>query len=84
MRPRDACAATDGDGVGRTGAAAGIVGVLVQSIWETGLRLPANGLLFAALCAIVIYEDEPTSAPRSSQRERGSARHSLPTLLTRE
>jgi O-antigen ligase len=53
----------------RTGAAAGIVGVLVQSIWETGLRLPANGLLFAALCAIVIHEDEPKSASRSIQRE---------------
>jgi O-antigen ligase len=43
----------------RIGAAAGIVGVLVQSIWETGLRLPANGLLFAVLCAIVIHDDEP-------------------------
>ena len=41
----------------RTGAAAGIVGVAVQSIWETGLRLPANGLLFAALCAIVVHEE---------------------------
>ena len=68
----------------RTGAAAGLVGVAVQSIWETGLRLPANGLLFAALCAIVIYEDEPKSAPRSIQREPGSARLSVPTLLTRK
>jgi hypothetical protein len=41
----------------RTGAAAGIIGVLVQSIWETGLRLPANGLLFAALCAIAVHDD---------------------------
>lgn len=40
----------------RTGALAGIVGVLVQSVWETGLRLPANGLLFAVLCAIVIHD----------------------------
>jgi O-antigen ligase len=40
----------------RTGAIAGIVGVLVQSVWETGLRLPANGLLFAVLCAIAIHE----------------------------
>lgn len=40
----------------RTGAVAGIVGVLVQSVWETGLRLPANGLLFALLCAIAIHE----------------------------
>ena len=41
----------------RTGAAAGIIGVLVQSIWETGLRLPANGLLFATLCAIAVHDD---------------------------
>jgi hypothetical protein len=68
----------------RTGAAAGLAGVAVQSIWETGLRLPANGLLFAALCAIVIYEDEPKSAPGSIQREPGSARISVPTLLTRK
>ena len=40
----------------RTGAAAGIIGVLVQSVWETGLRLPANGLLFAVLCAVAIHE----------------------------
>ena len=40
----------------RTGAVAGIVGVLVQSVWETGLRMPANGMLFAALCAIAVHE----------------------------
>jgi putative inorganic carbon (HCO3(-)) transporter len=44
----------------RTGAAAGIIGVLVQSIWETGLRLPANGLLFAALCAIAVHRGDPS------------------------
>jgi O-antigen ligase len=41
----------------RVGAVAGIVGVLVQSVWETGLRLPANGLLFATLCAIAAHKD---------------------------
>jgi O-antigen ligase len=43
----------------RTGAAAGIVGALVQSIWETGLRLPANALLFATLCGIAVHESRP-------------------------
>lgn len=47
----------------RTGAAAGIVAVLVQSMWETGLRLPANGLLFAVLCAIVIHDTAAQPAP---------------------
>ena len=42
----------------RTGATAGIVGVLTQSVWETGLRLPANGLLFAALCAVAIHSGD--------------------------
>ncbi len=36
----------------RLGALSGIVGTLVQSIWETGLRLPANALLFAVAAAI--------------------------------
>ena len=39
----------------RAGACAGIAGVLVQSIWETGLTMPANALLFAVLAAIVIH-----------------------------
>ena len=39
----------------RLGAASGIVGVLVQSVWETGLRIPANGLLFAVLCAVASF-----------------------------
>jgi O-antigen ligase len=42
----------------RLGAAAGIAGVLVQSLWETGLRIPANGLLFAVNCAIASFEEE--------------------------
>jgi O-antigen ligase len=35
----------------RAGAAAGLCGVAVQSLWETGLRLPANAVLFAVLAA---------------------------------
>ena len=60
----------------RIGAAAGIVGVLVQSIWETGLRLPANGLLFAALCALVIYEDD-AHPPRIDPASRGGGMNTL-------
>jgi O-antigen ligase len=40
----------------RTGASAGIIGVMTQSLWETGLRLPANGLLFAVLCAVAVHD----------------------------
>ena len=40
----------------RVGAVAGVVGTLVQSVWETGLRLPANALLFAVVCAIAVAD----------------------------
>jgi O-antigen ligase len=39
----------------RAGAASGLVGVAVQSLWETGLTLPANAVLAALLAAIVIH-----------------------------
>jgi O-antigen ligase len=49
----------------RLGAASGIVGVLVQSVWETGLRIPANALLFAVLCAVASFSAaaRPVGAP---------------------
>ncbi len=45
----------------RAGACAGIAGALVQSIWETGLTMPANALLFGMLAAIATYTDPPTA-----------------------
>jgi O-antigen ligase len=45
----------------RTGAAAGMIAVAVQSIWDTGLRIPANGALFAIVAAVALHE------PRSSR-----------------
>jgi O-antigen ligase len=41
----------------RAGACAGMAGVLVQSLWETGLTIPANALLFAMLAAIATHGD---------------------------
>jgi O-antigen ligase len=38
----------------RAGAASGIIAVAVQSIWDTGLRTPANAALFAVLAAIAL------------------------------
>jgi O-antigen ligase len=46
----------------RAGASAGVIGVLTQSLWETGLRLPANGLLFAVLCAIAVHDHRRSSS----------------------
>lgn len=42
----------------RAGAVAGIAGVMIQSFWDSGLRMPANAMLFAMLAAIA------THAPR--------------------
>jgi O-antigen ligase len=53
----------------RAGAVCGIIAVAVQSIWDTGLRMPANGVLFAVLAAIALHE------PRAAaSRDRGSRR----------
>jgi len=42
----------------RAGAVGGLVAVAVQSLWETGLRVPANGLLFAVVAAIAMHEHQ--------------------------
>ena len=39
----------------RAGAFSGLVGVAVQSIWETGLTTPANSVLAAIAAAIVVH-----------------------------
>ena len=39
----------------RIGAAAALIAVGVQSEWETGLRMPANGILFAVAAAIAVH-----------------------------
>jgi O-antigen ligase len=46
----------------RAGAAASVAAVAVQSLWETGLRMPANGVLFAVACAVAVHADR---APES-------------------
>jgi hypothetical protein len=50
----------------RAGAISGIAAVAVQSIWDTGLRTPANGALFAVIAAIAV--SEPAGAAASHQR----------------
>ena len=39
----------------RLGASAALVAVAVQAIWETGLSLPANGMLAGVAAAIILY-----------------------------
>jgi O-antigen ligase len=40
----------------RAGAVAGMIGVACQSAWDTGLRMPASGVLFALLAAIALHK----------------------------
>jgi O-antigen ligase len=46
----------------RIGACAGLAAIAVQSIWETGLRAPANLVLAAILAALAVVDrSEPPS-----------------------
>jgi O-antigen ligase len=49
---------SDGSGVFwiRAGAACGLGAVALQSVWETGLVMPANAALAALLAALVVHE----------------------------
>jgi O-antigen ligase len=40
----------------RAGAASGLCGVAVQSLWETGLTVPANAALAAVVAAILLHQ----------------------------
>jgi O-antigen ligase len=44
----------------RAGAVSGIAGILVQSLWETTGRMPANAVLFAVLAAVALHESDAT------------------------
>src|SRR4026208_585043 len=43
----------------QTGAACGLLAVALQSLWETGLVMPANAALAAVLAAIAVHERLP-------------------------
>ena len=47
----------------RAGAASGLCGVAVQSMWETGLTTPANAALAAVLAAIVVHVPDALRIP---------------------
>jgi O-antigen ligase len=42
----------------RVGAASGLIAIAIQSLWETGLRMPANAVLFALAAAIALHRGE--------------------------
>jgi O-antigen ligase len=49
----------------RAGAVAGLCAVAAQSVWEVGLRVPANGIVFVILTAIAVHD------PIGSRRAEG-------------
>lgn len=58
----------------RAGAVSGIIAVAVQSIWDTGLRTPANGVLFAVIAAIALHDPHVSRAPDSEHGRHVSRR----------
>jgi O-antigen ligase len=40
----------------RTGAIAAVIAAAVQSVWDTALRTPANGVLFAVAAAVALHD----------------------------
>jgi O-Antigen ligase len=60
---REAWASVAGDKSGmywiRAGALCGLAGVAAQSVWETGLTMPANAALAALAAAIVVHDLTP-------------------------
>lgn len=49
----------------RIGAAAGLSGLAVQSLFEAAVRMPANALLVALLAALVVHERHPAGGDAS-------------------
>jgi O-antigen ligase len=47
----------------RIGAAAGIAGIAVQSIWEVALLMPANAILFATLAGLLLFRRDSATPP---------------------
>ncbi|HEX8027323.1 MAG TPA: O-antigen ligase family protein [Vicinamibacterales bacterium] len=50
----------------RIGAAAGLVGIAVQSVWETSLVMPANAILCGAVAGLLLYQ-RPQTLTRSPE-----------------
>src|SRR5205085_8344063 len=59
----------------RAGAVSGMVAAAVQSVWEPGLRRPANTLLFAVLAAIAMHSAVEQTRRSSISGETTSAGH---------
>jgi len=55
----------------RAGAVSSVIAVAVQSVWDTGLRIPANGALFAVIAAIALHEPHGSNGSHGSPSSHG-------------
>jgi hypothetical protein len=55
----------------RVASASALVGVAVQSLWETGLTLPANGMFAAALAGLLVHETAGASTTKPNSKGLG-------------
>jgi O-antigen ligase len=52
----------------RAGAIAAVTAAAVQSVWDTTLHTPANGVLFAIVAALAMHEPRPSHTSRMRER----------------
>jgi O-antigen ligase len=64
----------------RIGAAAALVAVAVQGLWETALRMPANGILFAVAAALAVHRPLERAEAEADAEAKASALRELRPL----
>ena len=58
----------------RVGAASGMAAVAAQSVWDTGLRMPASAVLFAVVAAAALHEADRVVPAEREGRHRHKER----------
>ncbi len=53
----------------RVGAVTGMLAVAVQSLFDTGLRMPANAVMFAVLAALALHNPAPVQNQQGASAE---------------
>jgi O-antigen ligase len=62
----------------RVGAAGGLAGLAVQSIWEVALTMPANAVLAGVLAGLMLYRRDTRGGSGSSSTPDGVSHPALP------
>jgi hypothetical protein len=59
----------------RAGAASAVAAVMAQNIWDTGLRMPPNAVLFAIVAAAALHRPEPPVVQDTNPRHQRQQYH---------